>query len=157
MMSAATKTRACPTCGWNFGVMPQTYMRTGRPLTSKISFCPLSVDVIRCATRPLLSDCLFLNCSQSHGATRCGPGRHHDWRPTRCGFMALVLHGAWGRHLRRNPPATTAGNRSDQTGAPGRSWVEGGAPSPKGTCRARPGLGREEKHEGGCCAQSTHA
>ena len=49
-MSAATKTRAWPTCGWYFGVMPQTYIRTGRPETSKTSFCPLRVDVMRCVT-----------------------------------------------------------------------------------------------------------
>src|SRR4051794_4271365 len=49
-MSAATNTRACPTCGWYFGVMPQTYIRTGRPETSKFSFCPLRVDVMRCVT-----------------------------------------------------------------------------------------------------------
>src|SRR5690349_14504714 len=52
MMSAATKSRACPTCGWNFGVIPQTYIFTVSPRGSKGSLVPVSVLEIRRATGP---------------------------------------------------------------------------------------------------------
>src|SRR3954452_15876336 len=72
-MSAATKTRACPTWGWYLGVMPQTYIRTGRPETSKSSFCPLRVDVMRCVT-------MMLSHQQVRELSRLGEGRHRDRR-----------------------------------------------------------------------------
>src|SRR5688572_980702 len=90
-MSAATNTRAWPTCGWYFGVMPQTYIRTGRPETSKFSFCPLRVDVMRCVTAVISPPASTVNCT--------------GWRVPR------VLSSGWQGHGEDGALFKDAGNR----------------------------------------------
>src|SRR5258708_633840 len=57
-MSMATNTRACPTCGWNFGVIPHTYIRsTPSGCRGTISSSrPVSVEYIRTDIRAIIGE-----------------------------------------------------------------------------------------------------
>src|SRR5688500_1836808 len=110
-MSAATNTRAWPTCGWYFGVMPQTYIRTGRPETSKFSFCPLKVDVMRCVTAVVSPPASTVNCT--------------DWRAPRVLSVGWQEHGEGGalfidagdRQVAAHQSAEVAADRESQPGS----------------------------------------
>src|SRR5262245_41251843 len=54
--------------------MPQTYIRTGRPETSKSSFCPLNVEVMRCVTM-MSPTSKYVNCTDWRGSLRQRQGR----------------------------------------------------------------------------------